>query len=142
MFSEKKINKYFELAKNASKFSDFHKQSIGAVVIDKNHVLSVGWNTQKTSTMQKNYNRLVGKFDTDRFPNCMHAEMSALQKLPKKEQYDYSKCHIFIYRESGGLLRLAKPCKACEKALRDMGIVNIHYTGLNSLVYEKYIEEK
>ena len=31
MFSEKKINKYFELAKNASKFSDFHKQKIGAI---------------------------------------------------------------------------------------------------------------
>ena len=80
MFSEKKINKYFELAKNASKFSDFHKQSIGAVVIDKNHVLSVGWNTQKTSTMQKNYKRLVSKLDTDRFPNCMHSEMRAIQK--------------------------------------------------------------
>jgi len=142
MFSEKKINKYFELAKNASKFSDFHRQKIGAIIVNKNHVVSVGWNTQKTSTMQKRYNKSISKPWIDTSPNCMHAEISALQKLPRQLYEDFSKYHIFVYRESGGVKRLSKPCKACEKALRDFGIVNIHYTGFNSFVYEKYLEGK
>lgn len=142
MFSEKVINKYFELAKNASKFSDFHKQKIGAIIVNKSRVLSVGWNSQKTSTMQKTYNKRAAQPWVEYFPNCMHAEISAIQRLPKRFMNDYSKCHIFIYREGNGIKRLAKPCKACEKALRDMGIVNIHYTGLNSFVYEKYLEEE
>lgn len=140
MFSEKKINKYFDLAKNASKFSDFHKQKIGAIIVNKNHVVSVGWNTQKTSTMQKQYNKSISKPWIDTSPNCMHAEINVLQRLPKQLRDDLSKSHLFVYRESNGVKRLAKPCKACEKALRDFGIMNVHYTGLNSFVYEKYLE--
>lgn len=142
MFSEKKINKYFELAKNASKFSDFHKQKIGAIIVNKSRILSVGWNTQKTSTLQKTYNKRASQPWTDNYPNCMHAEINALQRLPKQLRDDLSKSHLFVYRESNGVKRLAKPCKACEKALRDFGVVNIHYTGYNSVVYEKYLENK
>jgi len=70
----------------------------------------------------------------------MHAEINAIQRLSRRSGEDFSKCHIFIYREGGGTKRLAKPCKACEKAIRDLGITNVHYTGLNSFVYEKYLE--
>ena len=140
MFSEKKINKYFELAKNASKFSDFHKQKIGAIIVNKSHILSVGWNTQKTSTLQKTYNKRAAQPWSDNYPNCMHAEINAIQRLSRRSGEDFSKCHIFIYREGGGSKRLAKPCKACEKAIRDLGITNVHYTGLNSFIYEKYLD--
>ena len=141
MFSEKKINKYLKKAKNAASFSDFHKQKIGSVIIYKNKVLSVGWNSQKESTLQKKYNQYTKRFDVDAYPNKIHAEMDALQKLRKKKDIEFSKCHIFIYRSSNNILRMARPCKACEKALRDLGIVHIHYTGNNSLVEEKYIGE-
>ena len=48
------INKGFELAKNASEFSDYNKNNIriGSVIIYKNRVLGIGYNTKKTSPIQ------------------------------------------------------------------------------------------
>ena len=90
--------------------------------------------------MQKTYNKRASQPWADNYPNCMHAEINAIQRLSKRSGEDFSKCHIFIYREGGGSKRLAKPCQACEKAIRDLGITNVHYTGLNSFIYEKYLE--
>ena len=69
-----------------------------------------------------------------------HAEMSALLRLkrffPDIHAQDVG---ILVYRETAsGELALARPCPACEKALRDYGITDIYYTGKNSMVYEKY----
>ena len=52
-------NKYFELAKNASKLSDYNKNNIriGAILVYKNKVIASGWNTKKTNPMQLYYNK-------------------------------------------------------------------------------------
>lgn len=52
MLSEKAINKYFKMAKAASELSDFPRINIGSVVVYKGKVVSVGWNTTKTSPVQ------------------------------------------------------------------------------------------
>ena len=45
------INKGFELAKKASEFSDYNKKNIhiGSVIMYKNRILGIGYNTNKTS---------------------------------------------------------------------------------------------
>lgn len=134
-----RVKRYFALAKNASTFSTFHKQKLGAVIVYKNRVLSVGWNMEKTMPMQKRYNK-YRHFNTDISPNRAHAEMVALNRLIKSysDEVDYSKCAIFVYRERLGKAGMARPCPACEAALRDVGIKNVYYTGENSFIHEIY----
>ena len=52
------INKGFELAKKASEFSDYNKKNIhiGSVIMYKNRILGIGYNTNKTSPIQYKYN--------------------------------------------------------------------------------------
>ena len=49
-------DKFFKLAKNASKLSDYSKRKIhiGAILVYKNKVIASGWNTQKTSPFNTN----------------------------------------------------------------------------------------
>ena len=138
-----KLERCFTMAKNASSFSDFPKIKIGAVIICKNKVLSVGWNVRKETPMQKKFNE-YRNFDPEKNLNSAHAEMIALDRLIKSQiEVDYSKCSIFIYREhKNGDLALARPCPACEAALRSIGIRDIYYTGNNSYIHEKYLTEE
>ena len=134
------IAKYFDLAKNASKFSDFPKYHIGAILVYKNRVISVGWNVRKENPLQKKYNEYRG-FNVDTAKNCLHAEMMCIVKA-KKLDVDWSKVSIFVYREfKNGKLALAKPCPACMQAIKDIGIKNIYYTGDESHIYESLKRE-
>lgn len=134
-------SKCFDIAKAASKFSTWRKQHIGAVMVYKNKPITVGCNTNAETRLQKQYNIHRG-FDPNTNKNCGHAEMIALEHLIKSKEarsIDFAKIHIFVYRQhKDGTLALAKPCAACEAALRYYGIRHIHYTGNKSYVYERY----
>lgn len=131
------IEKYFMLAKNASNFSDFPRIHIGCVLIYKNKILSVGWNTKKENPLQKYYNK-YRNFDTDKYKNPLHAEMMSILKI-RNIEIDWKKVNMFIYREhKNGKTALAKPCKACKQAIKDTGIKNIYYTSSDGYIYEKY----
>lgn len=137
--NQSSVNKYFSLAKNASKFSDFPKYQIGAILVYKNKIISIGWNITKENPLQKKYNEYRG-FDTDTYKNCLHAEMMCIVKA-RKLDIDWSKVSIFVYREfKNGNLALAKPCLACMQAIKDCGIKNIYYTGNGSFVHESLKE--
>jgi deoxycytidylate deaminase len=133
------IDKFFDLARNASMFSDFPKCRIGAVIVYKNKVVSVGWNAEKTNPLQKEYNRLRG-FDTESANNSLHAEMMCICK-GRKADIDWGKASIFVYREyKNGGLAMSRPCPACFQAIKDIGIKNIYYTGNGSYIYERIQE--
>ena len=130
------INKGFELAKKASEFSDYNKKNIhiGSVIMYKNRILGIGYNTNKTSPIQYKYNYYREKenkgkrtYKVDKHLPCLHSEMMCLINT-KDINIDWSKTAIFIYRENCGNLRNCKPCIACEKALKDRGIKTICYT--------------
>ena len=78
--------KYFKLAKNASKFSDYNKKNIhiGSVLVYKNKIIANGWNTQKTSPIQYQYNKHreiecgTRNFSADDHLPCIHSEMKCL----------------------------------------------------------------
>ncbi len=140
------ITKFFELAKNASKMSDYNKKNIhiGSVLVYKNKVISTGWNTSKTNPIQMKYNRYRElctnsdrNYKADSHLPCLHSEMKCI--LDSKDiDIDWSKASIFIYREDGkGNLRNCYPCISCMKALEDRGIKDIYYTNESGYNYER-----
>ena len=124
--SDKRISHYFSLAKNASKFSDFDRQHLGAVIIYKGRVLSVGWNSTKTAPIQKSYNRLRG-YDVETAKNSLHAECSALIKC-KDMDIDWGRASVFVYKRLKVGVKQKCPVPSLRKMIKDMGIKNIYYT--------------
>jgi deoxycytidylate deaminase len=138
------IEKFFKLAKNASKLSDYKRKKIhiGAILVYKNKVIASGWNTQKTSPIQYKYNIYRENLKKDNYFSandhlpCIHAEMKCLIDS-KDMNIDWSKVSLFVYRESCGKTRLCRPCLSCEKALKDRNIKNIYYTSERGYNYER-----
>ena len=128
------IDKGFEFAKTASKFSDHYKFNIGAVIMYKHGVLSIGYNIKRSHPLQKLYNRYRISYDENEKSNGLHAEMMAISHL----DYNLSKCSIFVYREhKDGSMAIVRPCKACMKALKDKAIKDIYYTTENGYKHER-----
>jgi len=130
------IAKFFQLARNASQFSDFDNavsRHLGCVIVYRNRIISVGWNCDKEHPAQKKYNKERG-FNPTNCKNSLHAEMYALVKTDGLD-IDWSKATMFVYRElANGRCAMARPCKACMKAILDRGIKNVYYT--TGIVYE------
>lgn len=60
--------------------------------------------------------------------NSVHAEIACLTKI-KYLDIDFSKVTLFVYREhKNGKRAVAKPCPACTKFIKDMGIRDVFYT--------------
>ena len=128
-------NRGYALARRASFNSDSAPHKLGAVAIYNNRILAFGWNSQKTSSLQAKYNCERG-FDGYSYPSSIHAEMMVVSKI-RYLDIDFSQVKIFVWRGKHVPL-LSKPCAACEKALRDLGIKKIFYTGNNSYIEESY----
>lgn len=137
--TEARINKYFELAKQACKFSDMKKANLGSVLIYKNKIISIGWNVgDKTSPIQKELNKYRG-FDPDEsgVVNSIHSEMLCLHRA-RNLDIDWSKASLFTYREKkNGDRGLARSCPACYNYAKQLGLGNLYYTTENGWDYEK-----
>ena len=137
--TETRINHYFNLAKNASQYSDNKRARLGSVIIYKNKVLSVGWNVEnKTNPLQEEYNRLRGYDVNVKFTkSSLHAEFSAMLRI-KHMDIDFGKVHMFVYREKkDGTTGIARPCPACMGFAKTLGIKNIYYTTSEGWAYER-----
>ena len=64
----------------------------------------------------------------------LHAEMMCLLSI-KELDTDFSKVKLYIEDRSGHLA-LSRPCKACMRAIKDLGVKEINYTA-----YEGYGKE-
>jgi deoxycytidylate deaminase len=131
--------KYFNVAKEVSRLSNFHKQHIGCVVVYKHQIISVGYNQTKTHTLQAIYNRyrdIQGK----NIQHSIHAEIDALLKI-RFFDIDWSKVHIYIYRDhkTTKQLMISKPCPACMAYIKSFGIRHIYYTDDNAYCYLKLV---
>lgn len=129
---------YFEKTKEASRLSDFNKVHIGCIMLYKNVILSKGYNTYQTHPIQMRYDnyRSLDWNNKVEPKHCLHAEMMALIKIMNLD-IDFSKIICYIYREDmNGSLADCKPCNACEKALKDLGIKEIYYTTKNGYQHE------
>ncbi len=124
---------FFRMAKSVSELSDFPRIKIGAVVVNKHRVISSGRN----SYVRRHPIQTI--YDKERFDGpsrgCLHAEIDAL--IPLLHKVDLSRASMYIYREcKNGSLGLCRPCAACMKIIKDVGIKKIYYT-----TYDGYAEE-
>ena len=136
--TETRINHYFSLARNACYYSDFMKARLGAVLIYKGKVMSVGWNSNKTSPLQRELNRYRGyDVDSSIAHNTLHAEVACLTKA-KDLDIDWGRASIFVYRiKKDGSAGLSYPCKGCMALIKSMGIKNIYFSTENGWGYER-----
>lgn len=114
MESERKHKRFFELAKKLSYKSDYHHK-IGAVVVKKNKILSLGFNKpNKTHPASPN------------FWKTTHAEFDAIWSCNKE---DLKGASIYIFRQhKNGCLASSKPCKDCHNLIVYSGIKKVYYT--------------
>lgn len=127
--SEKKIEKGLGQAKVMSSLSPFKQHHLGAVLYCKGKMIAQGYNTLKTSPVQKRLNR-ERDFNPDEsgVNNTVHAEIACLLKT-RETNIDYSKSVLYIYREhKSGVKAMARPCAGCMKAIKEYGIRTICYT--------------
>lgn len=142
MLSDKRIKKYFNIAKQVALESDYSHNKVGCVLIYKNKIISIGHNEKKSNTIQKYYNNYRSTkertFNVDNHENYIHAEIQCVNNATRTFKGDLSKCQLFICRiTKSGQIKLSKPCLACSKYLEDMGIKSIYYTTDNGWCYER-----
>ena len=140
----KEIKRYFNLARNASTFSDYEHNKVGAVLVYKHDIISMGYNRKVSNPIQKKYNIYRQDeyrcYDVDIQHNYIHAEIDCILKAKKEFNGNMGKCNLFIYRQTKtGKRGLSAPCSACSHCLADNGIINIYYSTSNGYVYEKRI---
>lgn len=124
-----KQKRFFNIAREVSFLGDYKKARIGAVVVEGNRIISTGHNSNKTSTIQFKYNAYRGITNS---PPKLHAEIAALAPLINKKNIEWSKVAIYVYRElRDGTISCARPCQACMKLIKDLGIKNVYYSDWN-----------
>lgn len=123
--------------------STFNRFRVGCVIAYKKHIIGRGHNSDKTNPMQKEYNiryRHFNNGDGSAVKHSVHAEISAIQSVSYivGKDIDWSQTKVYVYRICPGK-RLgygcARPCIACENALRDLGVKHIFYTDNCGLSY-------
>lgn len=136
----------FKAARECSFKSDYTgcgSARIGCVVVYKGTILAKGFNSNKTHTDQAHFNKWRYKDSGNKYlPSKIHAEIFALSKI-KYLDIDFSKVHVYVYRElKNGEIAMARPCAACLKMIKELGIVNIHYTSDEGFCFEKLLKQK
>lgn len=136
-----KLKKPLKLAKAISGLSDYPHYKLGAVIFDNHKVYACACNSDKTTPLQKEFNKFK-KADSADWKHSAHAEVNCIHKL--LQQY-YQKLpnvkylSLLVYREKkNGSFAMAKPCPACEAAIKKLGIKNVYYTGNDSVIHEIY----
>ena len=116
--------RFFDIAKAASKKAEHHSHQIGAVIVKKNRVISIGANKLKSHPKSRHPFK------------SLHAEHSAILGIDKKHLEGAS---IYVFRQlKSGTNAMAKPCAYCEMALRDCGLKSAYWTKEGGYGYQRY----
>ena len=111
------MHKFLKHAVEEANKSEF-RQKVGAVIFDKNRIVSRGYNDPCRSVRHINK-----KFQ--RWPGTVHAEVAAILKA----KTDLKGLSILVVRvNSKNQLRLSKPCEWCLMYLEYVGIKKIYYS--------------
>jgi deoxycytidylate deaminase len=102
---------------------------MGAVIYDKNTIISCGFNVSLRSVRSINK-----KFQ--RWPGSVHAEVSAILNA----RTDLDDCNMFVIRiNKVGDLMMSKPCGYCYAYMFYVGIKNVTYYNGNKFIKEKIL---
>lgn len=112
---------------------------MGCVVVYKHRIISTGYNSNRTDTLQNKYN--VYRFQGGYFPAKIHAEIMALKPLVGRKDISFKDVEIYIYRETkDGQKGLARPCPSCMALIKNLNIRNLYYTTDNGYSQERILE--
>lgn len=119
-----------------AELSLYPKVRIGTCLVNKRgRVISTGCNKTKSHPVQHFYN----KYRPYSLPNHgLHAEMDAL--IHCKEDTRGSTLYVFR-RGMDSKIRLAQPCEACSRMIRDCGVKRVVYT-IEDGIKEMLISDK
>lgn len=118
---------FFKVARDVSLMATYHGARVGAIVVEGKHIVSSGFNSEKTNPTQKRYNHY--RFQNDTCLPKVHAEVAALNPLIGKKEIDFARLSIYVYRElKNGERALARPCPSCMALCRDLGIKRVFYS--------------
>ena len=116
--------KILKAVRNAAGKSEF-KYRLGAVVFRGSEIISVGYNTTKKShPLIKRLSGIDEKF-------FMHAEIHSILKAGECEGADLLVVRI---RNDNDEFVMSKPCKMCEKFIKERGIRNVIYSDWNGVL--------
>lgn len=138
--------KFFKIAKEIAEESDYKgaiNAKLGAVAVFRHTVIAKSCNQNKTHPLQQRYNiyRYKNPNTNHYYPCKVHAEMSVLAKI-RNLDINFSEVEIYVYRElKSGKRAKARPCAACMRALKDLGLRKIFYTTDDGYC-EEIIEKK
>lgn len=122
--------KYLKVAESVANNSTYKRIHIGAILVNKNKIISSGYNHNKTHPIQKLYNEKYLTYQKIK-GDKLHAEIDTLIKINKKESIGST---LYVFRRGkDNIYRLAKPCKACMQCIFDYGIKRIVYTIENGI---------
>ncbi len=116
--------RFFDLAEKISIRSSHKQHFIGACIVKKNRIISLGYNQLKT------HPKSPSKFKS------LHAETHALLGIPLEQLRGAS---IYVFRKTrNNTLGNSKPCRDCESLLRAVGIKNVFYCLPSGYAQEVY----
>tara|TARA_A100001515_G_scaffold24044_1_gene18521 strand:- start:2953 stop:3393 length:441 start_codon:yes stop_codon:yes gene_type:complete len=116
----KRINRYFDLAKNVAFNSDYGKLRHGAILVKGGSVINTCFNKDKFCSFG-------GKFrDPERGPATIHAELGCILGIPRDVT---SGADIYVCRiNKNGEFRNSKPCLMCHQVMGHVGVKRVYYT--------------
>lgn len=111
------VSRYERFARIALELAEAYDNgmthSLCALVVNKNRVQAIGYNSRKTHTIMQ-----------DTRMNMLHAECDALLRCGDAEGTEI----IVARSKPSGKPGLAKPCEVCQGILRRFGVRKVFYT--------------
>lgn len=115
-----RINRYFELARNAASNSVYGKLRHGAVLVRGGSIINVAFN-------KDDYTSFAHRFRPHGCgPATRHAEAECILGLSRSQT---AGSDMFVCRiNNQGEFRMSKPCSMCHAILKNVGIKRVFYT--------------
>ena len=130
-----KDKRYFNKAAQLAELSTYHKVKVGCVIVYHNHIISTGFNKERTDPLQMKYN-IYHNIPKDCL-HKLHAEMDAIKHIIDLN-INWKNVSIYVYRKRNDkLFGMGRPCKACMNLIKELGIRHVFYTTDNGYCYEK-----
>lgn len=128
------MNRWYELAEEVSKKSEYPRIKIGAVIVKGNYLVATGYNQQKTHPLQAELNARHRDWESQN--HYLHAEVHALIQSGRTE-LDGADIYVFR-RDKKNDLAASRPCVVCYQALKAAGVARMYYTTTEEgYVYEE-----
>lgn len=110
---------FMQMAEAAARRSTCYRMSVGAILVDQNNVIGIGYNGPPAGQEHCTGVTCPGNSGCTR---AVHAEVNALHRSsisPASFHHDYSFRKIYV---------TASPCLACAQELVDYGVMNVFFT--------------